>query len=57
VQNPRLRVEARTASGVQTVAMYTRIYDAVREPTAGYGGAELRSIMLHTPAQVRTLLG
>jgi hypothetical protein len=36
--------------------MYTRIYDAVLDPAAGYTPSEQRAAMLHSPSQVRTLL-
>ncbi|GIL61283.1 hypothetical protein Vafri_15679 [Volvox africanus] len=57
IQVPRMRADAVSRVCRSLLECYELVYNAIEDPTSGYleqGGA---SVVKHTPAQVRTILG
>ena len=54
LQSPRLRMQARRSMALALSQAHKTLYDAIMRPGAGYDGP--MAIVVHTPAQVRTLL-
>eukprot|EP00878_Enallax_costatus_P013888 GHUV01014523.1.p1 GENE.GHUV01014523.1~~GHUV01014523.1.p1 ORF type:complete len:522 (+),score=161.40 GHUV01014523.1:61-1626(+) len=57
IQSPRLRGEAVSRVAASLVDAYEQVYRLLDDPTAGYAELGGSSMVKHTPAQVRTILG